>query len=95
MDGLVEVYTPHGFHENVQLGALFQGRFQWKSEFALTAVEASQQLAVGKDLCPVVHLVQVESTFDVFLQCRAVEDASPALVELLHGLHTFRLLGVG
>ena len=95
MDGFIEIYTPHGFHENVQLGTLFQRRLQWKGEFALTAVEASQQLAVGKDLCPVVHLVQVESTFDVFLQCRAVEDASPALVELLHGLHTSRLLGVG
>ena len=60
VDGLVEVDAPHRLNEDIKLRALGQRLLQGQGKFPLPAVEAAQEFPIGKDLRPVVHLVDME-----------------------------------
>lgn len=51
---LSKLTRAHRLYQNIQLRTFLQGR-QGSGKFSFAAVEAGQQLAVGVDLCPVVH----------------------------------------
>ena len=92
LDGAAEVDATHGFHQNVELVALLDGRHLHLG-LVLSTIEGTNLHTVHEDLGIVMRLGHTEHAGrDILVEGVAIDDTAPTLIELFHGLDTCRYL---